>query len=622
MHRRIGQGFAHGTLAELAPKEKNDFIRRWCEVTIPDPTRREDEAEKLRRGIHGSDRIERLTTNPMLLTTMALVQRKVGKLPTRRHKLYWEAVGVLLNWRPEVDEVMDPDEALPQLEYLAYAMCDRGVQRLRRDEVLELFEDVRHDYPNIRLLQHQTPEAFLAQLERRTGLLVEAGEVQQQGRPIAVYEFRHLTFQEYLAALAILDGRFPGHRQGTTLAERVKPLAGRVATVDTSSGPELQVTENWREALRLCVASCNDDDVDPVLTAIVEARAPEEARPRAILAVLCLADEPNVSEARAKDILRRFAEQVGQNDARGPTIGSGADVAAMEAADSVWVELLRQALVTEFLRRASLTRSSPGFLSGIVANFAIPTDKAERVEWMAKQAHALRSQSDLEATGASLIIAQAAYTEQPLIVMELVKNLLPLLGRGPAVAHAAAWALGWLSEHGSRGKPYWVPSPEERRSLLQYMAASNPDPEALRWLLMIARTVRMREAAPACIAALGHTSERIRSTAAKALSRVGDISAVEPLRSNLRDPDRQVRCTALGALVKLEVVDKTDINLLSDGRAQDLFFDSSIDPQQPISINRARNAARTLKLPEKEVRARYEKLAARYNLSLEWHTGS
>jgi hypothetical protein len=45
---------------------------RWCEVTVSDPSRREAEADKLIRGIHGSDRIERLTGNPMMLTTMAL----------------------------------------------------------------------------------------------------------------------------------------------------------------------------------------------------------------------------------------------------------------------------------------------------------------------------------------------------------------------------------------------------------------------------------------------------------------------------------------------------------------------------------------------------------------------
>jgi hypothetical protein len=624
MHRRIGQGFAHGTLAELAPEEKDDFVRRWCEVTIPDPGRREAEEEKLRSGIHGSDRIERLTTNPMLLTTMALVQRKVGKLPTRRHKLYWEAVGVLLNWRHEVEEVMDPDETLPQLEYLAYVMCDRGVQRLRRDEVLALFEDVRRDYPNIRLLQRQTPEAFLAQLERRTGLLVEAGEVQHEGRPSAVYEFRHLTFQEYLAALALLAGRFPGHEAGTTLAERVKPLAGRVAEVNTDLGPELQVTENWREVLRLCVASCNDDDVDPVLAAILEPRVPEEARPRAILAVLCLADEPNVSELRAQEILRRFAEQVKEDDGTGHP-STGADVAVAEAGLSVWVEPLKRALVDEFLRREPEKRAYLGGLAGMVASYGMPAGEAEKTEWMLQQVRSLDSPSDIETAAAALAIMQAAFSEEAPVVTGLVDHLLVLLSRCHAVAHAAAWALGWLSGGlaGDR-RSHWVPSLEESRLLLQYMTAPDFDRMALRWLMIIAGDAEMREAGSACTAALLHTSDLVRASAARALGKIRDASAVDALRASLQDPEQEVRRAAVQALASLWDEDGVNKKLLLQRPflPLDSDFEPSRDPLERISTEHVRKAAAALRIPEKEVLARYEGMAGRYDLNLGWRSGT
>jgi hypothetical protein len=115
---RIGRGFEHLTIADLLPKDKDHFARRWSELTEV-PERRAAGADELIRDIHSTDRIELLTRNPMLLTTLALVKRKVGKLPRRRTDLYYEAVQVLLNWRAEVDEPIDPYEALPQLEYLA-----------------------------------------------------------------------------------------------------------------------------------------------------------------------------------------------------------------------------------------------------------------------------------------------------------------------------------------------------------------------------------------------------------------------------------------------------------------------------------------------------------------------
>ena len=72
------------------------------------------------------------------------------QLPSRRADLYWEAVQVLLNWRAEVDAPIDDQEAVPQLEYLAFEMCRRGVQRLREDEVLELWEQMRGEFKTLR----------------------------------------------------------------------------------------------------------------------------------------------------------------------------------------------------------------------------------------------------------------------------------------------------------------------------------------------------------------------------------------------------------------------------------------------------------------------------------------
>ena len=145
----------------------------------------------------------------MLLTTMALVKKKVGKLPNKRADLYGEAVEVLLNWRSDVDERLDPDEAMPQLEYIAYAMCASGVQQLRGDEITTLLGKMRSEFPSVRAAQRHDPLEFLQLLERRTGILVEIGRVRHKGRSVAEYEFRHLTFQEYLAGLALVEGRFP-----------------------------------------------------------------------------------------------------------------------------------------------------------------------------------------------------------------------------------------------------------------------------------------------------------------------------------------------------------------------------------------------------------------------------
>ena len=160
MGLRIGRGFEHTRVLDLTAEDKDEFVRRWCTVAEP-ITRRESTEQELIEDIHSTDRIERLTGNPMLLTTMALVKKNVGKLPSKRADLYREAVDVLLNWRSDVDELLDPYEAMPQLEYVAYAMCAAGIQRLRADEITRLLGEMRSEFPSVRAARRRSPLDFL-----------------------------------------------------------------------------------------------------------------------------------------------------------------------------------------------------------------------------------------------------------------------------------------------------------------------------------------------------------------------------------------------------------------------------------------------------------------------------
>jgi hypothetical protein len=631
MKRRLRGGFEHATLADLSPEDKNMFVDRWCEVTVSELSRRLAEADKLKQAVHGrhgADRIERLTGNPMLLTTLALVQRKVGKLPSKRHKLYWEAVGVLLNWRSEVDEPLDPDEALPQLQYVAYAMCDRGVQQLRRDELLELLEGVRRDYPHIRPVQRQTPEAFLAQLERRTGLLVETGYQQHDGKPVPVYEFRHLTFQEYLAALALVEGRYPGHNRDSTLAERVGPLAGRCVEVETdpntrAPGLEWQVAENWREPLRLCVACCNDDDVDAAIKAILQPTeasnvprngSPDRAthaRPRAILAALCLADEPNVSQPTAEAVLRNFIAHAGPYDGSGHA-RTGFDRAVLEVAASSWAAQLQMSLVHEFQWRGLENRRGPGGLLGMVSDVDRPDDESGLARWMTHQVMQVTSGSVESAIIAAMAVMSAAFNGKARVVPGLIDALITFLPRGPVAAYAASWALGWLSNSAPGRDAIWRPSAAEFSRLLPFLTDSATDPEALTWLAWISRCIQSSEAIAPQLELLAHPHSSTREAAADALGEIGDDRAVDALRPHLTDPVADVRRCTLKALVQIRGDDVAKKLLLQWHDANSPF----IDPQEPINASHVSKAAKELKLPETEIRRRYEGLAAEYGLTL------
>jgi hypothetical protein len=100
-----------------------------------------------------------------------------------------------------------------------------------------------------------------------------------------------LTFQEYLAGLALIAGPFQGYDNGSTLGERLSPLAGRV--VESEHGG-FEVTENWREAMLAVLHFLDGKEGDKTQSA------------RTYLALFCLADEPNISEKVALDVVDLF----------------------------------------------------------------------------------------------------------------------------------------------------------------------------------------------------------------------------------------------------------------------------------------------------------------------------
>lgn len=174
-----GEVSAYCTLYNLADLDDDDIrhlITLWyTKITAPGKDA-ENKAREVAQKILDSDRVRRLASNPLLLTTLLYVQRWAGEIPKRRVLLYDRAIDLLLmTWNVEGHTPLRVDEALPQLAYLAFDMMTRTTKRISSLEAEKSFADARKAMPEVLAYSVDTPHDMIDRIESRSSLLVLAG---------------------------------------------------------------------------------------------------------------------------------------------------------------------------------------------------------------------------------------------------------------------------------------------------------------------------------------------------------------------------------------------------------------------------------------------------------------
>src|SRR5690606_14023832 len=121
-------------------------------------------------------RIKVLAENPLLLTTLLFVKRWAGYLPTKKSVLYQEMIKLLLvTWNVEGHEILDIEEAEPQLAFVAYWMTKNGQQTISAEELNNCLIEARKQMPEILGYTNVNPAEFIKRVESRSSLLIMTG---------------------------------------------------------------------------------------------------------------------------------------------------------------------------------------------------------------------------------------------------------------------------------------------------------------------------------------------------------------------------------------------------------------------------------------------------------------
>ncbi|MFE5330662.1 NACHT domain-containing protein [Embleya sp. NPDC056575] len=209
-HRRFREaGFVAGELQPMSSAQVELFVDRWHRAQPGDPDDLAACAEQLKHTLDSRRDLARLGTNPLLCALMCALHRHADQaLPEGRTELYRSAMAMLLGGRERARRIstsrvrLQPTQMEKVLAALAMWMTLNGRRSIPDRVATSCVADVLTRF-------RQTIEPPYTAREVLDSLVDRSGLLQQPEAD--VYEFRHASFQDYLAALEIIRSEHVDH---------------------------------------------------------------------------------------------------------------------------------------------------------------------------------------------------------------------------------------------------------------------------------------------------------------------------------------------------------------------------------------------------------------------------
>lgn len=282
-------GFTELTLSPMTRTAVTTYVRRWHQAAGPEA---EPYEQPLLDALRTAEHVAQLATNPLMCGLICALHRdRRGFLPRGRKALYEAALSMLLTRRDRERDMAAPygvtlDEA-PQIQLiqrLAYWLTRNGRTQLDRARAESIVTEAA---PAIPEASAYDPNALFTHLLHRSGLLREPTE--------DTVDFVHRTFQDYLAAKALVDhwdiGVLIGHANDDQWEDVIRMAVGHArprecAEILRELLAAADAAEDRRIRLRLVLLAAtaleHATEVPPEVRAEVLARTAEVIPPRGV----------------------------------------------------------------------------------------------------------------------------------------------------------------------------------------------------------------------------------------------------------------------------------------------------------------------------------------------------